>query len=32
LFGKLHTEFRHYRKTAERLCQQFDQRFPDANL
>jgi hypothetical protein len=32
LFGKLHAEFRRYRKTAERLCQQFDQRFPDANL
>ena len=32
LFGKLHTEFRHYRKGAERLCAQFDARFPDAVL
>ena len=32
LFGKLHGEFRRYRKTAQRLCQQFDARFPDASL
>ncbi len=32
LFGKLHSEFRHYRKNAQRLCQQFDERYPDANL
>jgi hypothetical protein len=32
LFGRLHSEFRRYRKTAERLCQQFDTRYPDANL
>jgi hypothetical protein len=32
LFGKLHSEFRHYRKSAQRLCQQFDSRYPDANL
>jgi hypothetical protein len=32
LFGRLHTEFRRYRKEAERLCKQFDERFPDANL
>jgi hypothetical protein len=32
LFGKLHSEFRRYRKTAQRLCQQFDERYPDANL
>lgn len=32
LFGKLHSEFRHYRKGAERLCAQFDARFPDAAL
>ncbi|WP_395719676.1 amidoligase family protein, partial [Prosthecobacter sp.] len=30
LFGKLHSEFRRYRKTAQRLCQQFDERYPDA--
>ena len=32
LFGKLHSEFRRYRKTAQRLCQQFDERYPDAAL
>jgi hypothetical protein len=32
LFGRLHTEFRRYRKEAERLCKQFDERFPDAIL
>lgn len=32
LFGKLHSEFRAYRKEAERLCSQFDARFPDAAL
>ena len=32
LFGKLHSEFRRYRKTAQRLCQQFDERYPDAQL
>jgi hypothetical protein len=32
LFGKLHSEFSRYRKTAQRLCQQFDERHPDANL
>jgi hypothetical protein len=32
LFGKLHAGFRHYRKTAQRLCQQFDARYPDADL
>lgn len=32
LFGRLHSECRRYRKEAQRLCQQFDQRFPDANL
>ncbi|MBV6498472.1 MAG: hypothetical protein CJBNEKGG_00694 [Prosthecobacter sp.] len=32
LFGRLHAEFRHYRKSAQRLCQQFDSRYPDANL
>lgn len=32
LFGKLHSEFRRYRKEAKRLCTQFDARFPDAPL
>jgi hypothetical protein len=32
LFGRLHAEFRRYRKTAQRLCQQFDARYPDADL
>ena len=32
LFGKLHSEFRRYRKEAQRLCQRFDERYPDANL
>ena len=32
LFGKLHSGFRHYRKNAQRLCQQFDERYPDAAL
>ncbi|MCB1210338.1 MAG: amidoligase family protein [Verrucomicrobiales bacterium] len=32
LIGRLHSEFRHYRKEAERLCKQFDERFPDASL
>jgi hypothetical protein len=32
LFGRLHAEFRRYRKEAERLCAQFDARFPDAVL
>ena len=32
LFGSLHSQFRSYRKEAERLCAQFDARFPDAAL
>ena len=32
LFGRLHAEFRRYRKSAQRLCQQFDARYPDADL
>ncbi len=32
LFGKLHSEFRRYRREAERLCKQFDARFPGAVL
>ena len=32
LFGRLHAEFHRYRKTAQRLCQQFDARYPDADL
>lgn len=30
LIGPLHEEFAHYRRTAERMCHRFDQRFPDA--
>jgi hypothetical protein len=32
LFGELHTQFRRYRKTAERLCHRFDERYPDAAI
>jgi hypothetical protein len=32
LFGRLHTEFRQYRKEALRLCRQFDERYPHAPL
>jgi len=32
LFGSLHSQFKGYRKEAERLCAQFDARFPDAAL
>ena len=32
LFGPLHAEFPAMRKEARRLCQRFDQRFPDAVL
>ncbi len=32
LVGPLHTEFKTYREVAERRCQQFDSRFPYANL
>jgi hypothetical protein len=32
LVGPLHTEFRTYREAAERMCRQFDSRFPYANL
>ena len=32
LVGPLHTEFKTYRETAERMCQRFDARFPYANL
>jgi hypothetical protein len=32
LFGRLHSDFRHYRKEALRLCRQFDERYPDAQL
>ena len=32
LFGKLHSGFCHYRKNAQRLCEQFDERYPDASL
>jgi hypothetical protein len=32
LFGPLHTEFKTYRKVAERMCRRFDERFPSANL
>jgi hypothetical protein len=32
LVGPLHSEFRTYRQVAERMCLQFDSRFPAANL
>ena len=32
LFGKLHSEFRRYRKEAERLCAKFDRDYPNADL
>ncbi|MBE2180164.1 MAG: hypothetical protein IAE97_06800 [Chthoniobacterales bacterium] len=32
LFGRLHSDFRHYRHEALRLCRQFDERYPDAAL
>jgi hypothetical protein len=32
LFGLLYTNFSTYRQTAARLCEQFDARFPNANL
>ena len=32
LFGRLHTDFRHYRGEALRLCRQFDERYPEASL
>ena len=32
LFGLLHTQFRHYRKTAVKMCEKFDAQFPNANL
>ena len=32
LVGPLHTEFKHYRKIADRMCRRFDARFPYANL
>lgn len=32
LFGRLHSDFRGYRKEALRLCRQFDERYPDAAL
>ena len=32
LFGRLHSDFRCYRKEALRLCRQFDERYPDAAL
>ena len=30
--GKLHTQFKTYRKEAERLCAKFDHDYPSANL
>jgi len=32
LVGPLHSEFKHYRKIADRMCRRFDSRFPYANL
>jgi hypothetical protein len=32
LVGPLHSEFKHYRKIADRMCRRFDSRFPFANL
>ena len=32
LVGPLHSDFRTYRQVAERMCLQFDSRFPAANL
>ena len=32
LFGKLHSQFKTYRKEAERLCAKFDHDYPNANL
>lgn len=32
MFGRLHSDFRHYRHEALRLCRQFDERFPTAQL
>jgi hypothetical protein len=32
LVGPLHTEFKAYRKIADRMCRRFDSRFPCANL
>ncbi|MFZ9937951.1 MAG: amidoligase family protein [Luteolibacter sp.] len=32
LIGPLHSEFKTYRQTAERMCHRFDARFPFANL
>jgi hypothetical protein len=32
LIGPLHSEFKSYRQTAERMCHRFDARFPFANL
>ncbi len=32
LFGQLHDQFGQYRKVARRLCQRFDNRFPNASL
>jgi hypothetical protein len=32
LVGPLHSEFKTYRKIADRMCRRFDSRFPHANL
>ena len=32
LVGPLYSEFKHYRKIADRMCRRFDSRFPYANL
>ncbi len=32
LFGRLHSDFRHYRREALFMCRKFDARYPDAAL